>query len=250
MTLSDDDSYPGSKNGAGVWQRIISLMPEHDNYFELFLGKGAVMRRKRPAPLLNVGADIDAEVLTWWRRRPTSSELTLLQGDSLRILSSHPAMQDPRTLVYLDPPYLAETRTRLFYAYEFEDPAQHAELITIARGLRCMVMISGYWSPLYAAMLERWRVDSFRAMTRGGVRTEHVWMNFEAGRPLHDVRFVGQGFRERERIKRKRNRWVARFAAMPGAERQVIREALDVVDRPSPEPAVRSASPLLAMEAS
>jgi hypothetical protein len=46
---------------------------------------------------------------------------------------------------------------------------------------------------------------------------------------LHDTRFVGEGFRERERIKRKRDRWRRRFAAMPPAERQVIAEALRAV---------------------
>lgn len=29
--------YPGSKGGPGVWQRIISQMPAHENYAELFL---------------------------------------------------------------------------------------------------------------------------------------------------------------------------------------------------------------------
>jgi DNA adenine methylase len=64
MTLLD--SYPGSKAGSGVWQRIISQMPAHVNYFEPFLGHGAVLRRKKPAPALNVGCDVDAGVIDWW----------------------------------------------------------------------------------------------------------------------------------------------------------------------------------------
>jgi site-specific DNA-adenine methylase len=50
--------YPGGKNGAGVYQTIINLMPPHDVYIEPFLGGGAIMRQKRPA-LLNIGVDLD-----------------------------------------------------------------------------------------------------------------------------------------------------------------------------------------------
>ena len=51
-------TYPGGKNGPGVYQRIISLMPPHQTYIEPFLGGGAIMRLKRPASL-NIGIDRD-----------------------------------------------------------------------------------------------------------------------------------------------------------------------------------------------
>lgn len=235
------ESYPGSKAGAGVWQRIISLMPAHENYFELFLGHGSVMRRKLRAPGLNVGVDDDPEVCAWWQGRPTPPWMTILQEDALQILSSHPAMQDPNTLVNLDPPYLREVRTRLFYNREFATREEHIQLLNVIRPLRCMVMISGYWSELYEEGLIGWEHYDFNAMTRGGVRREFVWCNFNSDLPLHDTRFVGDGFRERERIKRKRSRWVSRLAAMPAAERQVIREALGVVDRASPPMTIAAA---------
>ena len=42
-------SYPGGKNGAGVYQAIINQMPPHQTYIEGFLGSGAVLRMKKPA---------------------------------------------------------------------------------------------------------------------------------------------------------------------------------------------------------
>ena len=42
-------TYPGGKNGAGEYQRIINHMPPHKTYIEAFLGSGAVMRHKRLA---------------------------------------------------------------------------------------------------------------------------------------------------------------------------------------------------------
>lgn len=43
--------YSGGKNGSGVFQRLICMMPPHKVYVEMFLGSGAVLRRKKPAGL-------------------------------------------------------------------------------------------------------------------------------------------------------------------------------------------------------
>lgn len=56
-------TYPGGKNGAGVYHRLINLMPPHDVYIEPFLGSGAIMRLKRPAEL-NIGVDRDPRALS------------------------------------------------------------------------------------------------------------------------------------------------------------------------------------------
>ena len=37
-------AYPGGKNGAGVYQTLINLIPPHDTYIETYLGGGAIMR--------------------------------------------------------------------------------------------------------------------------------------------------------------------------------------------------------------
>ncbi|MEL4287149.1 hypothetical protein AAEI02_19675 [Shewanella xiamenensis] len=54
----DIDNYLGGKNGSGVYQAIINLLPPHDTYIEGFLGTGAVMKRKAPA-LRNIGLDLN-----------------------------------------------------------------------------------------------------------------------------------------------------------------------------------------------
>jgi hypothetical protein len=62
MTASGIVTYPGGKNGAGVYQTIISQMPPHEVYIEPFLGGAAIMRLKRPARL-NIGVDLDIAAL-------------------------------------------------------------------------------------------------------------------------------------------------------------------------------------------
>ena len=60
--------YPGGKGGAGVYQTIINGMPRPEVYVESFLGGGAVMAAKHPAGL-NIGVDLDAEVIAQARSR-------------------------------------------------------------------------------------------------------------------------------------------------------------------------------------
>jgi hypothetical protein len=40
---------------------------------------------------------------------------------------------------------------------------QHEELLDVIRRLPCNVAISGYWSPLYASVLQEWRLFDRRA---------------------------------------------------------------------------------------
>lgn len=220
-------TYPGGKQGAGVYQRIICQMPPHTTYVEGFLGGGAIMRLKRPA-IASIGIDADKDVLldaqSW---AGTIPGLCLRHADAIRWLSSHAISSD--TLCYLDPPYLVQTRKtkRLIYRCELTDD-DHARLLAVIVKLDCMVAISGYWSEMYAAALHDWRVISFNAHTRGGTQaTEWLWMNYPEPLELHDYSYLGDGYRERERIKRKKERWTRRLHGMPTLERHALMAAID-----------------------
>lgn len=239
--------YPGGKNGAGVYQTIINLMPPHDVYIEPFLGGGAIMRQKRPA-LLNIGIDLDPVVIDQWQARTVDdarsgiarnddaagstvisgddrSRFQFRHGDGLAFLASYPF--SGAELVYCDPPYMHETRGRPdLYRFEMDD-RHHAALLETIKALPCRVMISGYWTQRYAAALKDWNATSFEAMTRAGrTAIEWLWFNFPAPIALHDYRYLGEDFRERERIKRKKQRWVNRLHIMPALERRALLAAI------------------------
>lgn len=176
-------SYLGSKAASGVYQKIIAQMPPHDTYIETHLGGGAIMQRKPPA-LRNVGIDLDAEALKNFVFSHQLSHVSLVNRDAVEYLKSFDFASAGRVLVYADPPYLPETRTsnaRYRYEYTVED---HHRLLSCLLGLpdNVNIILSGYPSALYDSMLPEWRTCEFQAMTRGGVRTEKLWMNFSEGR--------------------------------------------------------------------
>jgi hypothetical protein len=88
-----------------------------------------------------------------------------------------------------------------------------------------MVMISSYPCGLYEAWLRGWRRFEFQAMTRGGVRTEVIWMNFPSC-GSHWATFAGVNFTDRQRIKRKAQRWADNYRRLPAGEQTAILAAI------------------------
>lgn len=229
--------YPGNKSADGVYHRIIGLMPPHDVYVEAFAGSGAIFRNKKPAAR-SVLIDMDADVAGYWRRQELAN-VTVVHGDALRVLMDYP--WTGRELVYADPPYVrAVRRSQLpIYRHEMTD-AQHADLLTVLKCLPCPVLLSGYRCDLYDAALASWQRFDFLASTHAGPALESVWLNYPL-QALHDWRYLGRNFRERERIKRKQTRWRKRLASMPHLERAAMLDTL--LELASSEPASGTASP-------
>jgi hypothetical protein len=112
------------------------------------------------------------------------------------------------------------------YRYELE-AARHEELLQVLVRLRCFVLLSGYPSEMYRRALASWRVIEYDTMTRGGrSRVECLWCNFPEPQALHDYRYLGRDYRERERIRRKVARWVKRLSGMTVLERRAVESAL------------------------
>jgi len=238
-------TYPGGKNGAGVYQRIICQLPPHTTYIEGFLGSGAIMRLKKPA-IASIGIDADSRVMAQARAWACDVPgLELVHADAIRWLASHDLTPD--TLIYLDPPYLMETRRgqRSIYRYELTDN-DHARLLATIVKLDGMIALSGYWSEMYADTLKDWRSISFTTTTRGGSQArEWLWMNYPQPTELHDYRYLGDGYRERERIKRKKQRWTSRLQAMPALERYAMFASIEELrdrDIAAPETAMEPES--------
>lgn len=230
--IDDDSSYLGAKGGSGVYQAIINLMPPHDLYIEGFLGTGTIMRKKAPAKK-SIGLEIFPAVIDRFNRTAAQLDVTVINCNAIDYLEQFTPDNAVPTLIYLDPPYVHSTRTsNSRYQHEMTD-ADHRRLLRIIKRLAAKqninVMISGYRNEIYDNMLADWFSKDFQAMTRGGVRTETIWCSFQPGE-VHYHQFAGENYIERQRIKRKAQRWAENFKAMPKPERQAIMAALLSID--------------------
>lgn len=208
--------YSGGKGKS--YPHLLNLMPPHRTYIETHLGGGAVMRHKRAAQY-QIGIDVDPLIVGKWNKmqdRPCE----IVCADAVSYLTKQTV--DEKTLIYADPPYVPSTRKRSrVYRHDYTD-GDHERLIACLCTMPCMVMISGYDSELYRSLLGGWTRVSFRAKTHTDVREESVWLNFEPPRHLHDSNYLGRSFREREAIKRRRNRIQSRIEGLSGIEQHSL----------------------------
>ena len=221
-------SYFGSKATSGLYQPIIAMMPPHDTYIETHLGGGAIMKRKPPA-LNNIGIDVDPRPLSKFE---CNYPVHLINGCAHQFLRSYDYLGTE--LVYSDPPYLVHTRTsQRKYRFDYQE-RDHIELLALLKTLPCNVILSGYASSLYDELLPGWHTLELQVMNQGGVRTEKLWFNFVVDR-VHWASFAGKNFTDRQRIKRKAQRWGKNYAAMPKAERLAVLAAMmeiEIVETP------------------
>lgn len=211
--------YPGGKNHTGIFQRIINLIPPHRVYVEGFLGSGAIMRFKSPAPV-TIGID---------RLAPNPALLQagreIIQADFLAWAAAYPWQGDE--FVYLDPPYLHGTRTKKkMYEFEMTD-ADHRRLLRWAVACPARVLLSGYPSAMYAEALAGWTCDTYRVFTRAHTwKKECLWFNYPRPDVLHDLSYLGKDFRERWRNEKRRRNLVGKFLRLPPLERAALFSAL------------------------
>ena len=219
-------TYPGGKEVDGTYQTLINMIPPHDYFVSGFLGNCAVMRHKKPAPLDNIGVDIDFDVIrSWHENKP--SWLALKCDDVIDFLGKK-YFNNEGTFIYLDPPYPINSRKTKAKIYRFEmSDEQHVQLLKNIKGLKANVMISTYDNPIYKKGLERWNKVQFQSKTRRGMATETVYMNYALPHRLHDYSFLGLNFTDRQRIKRKVERHVNKLRSLPNLERNAIIEKVN-----------------------
>ncbi len=110
--------------------------------------------------------------------------VVILNRDAVEVVKQQ---DGDKTLFYLDPPYLFETRTSTgVYQHEMSEE-QHRELLEALAGCQGKFLLSGYPSDLYdqAARTHGWHHVDFELPNHASGKadkprmTERVWMNFE-----------------------------------------------------------------------
>lgn len=107
------------------------------------------------------------------------------------LIEQRPALQvierydEAEALIYLDPPYVTETRSQKrrggkpFHAYAHELTGDdHAELLERIQSCKASVVLSGYPNEKYDRVLKGWQRHEIGAHADGALdRTEVVWLN-------------------------------------------------------------------------
>jgi DNA adenine methylase len=240
---STSESYNGGKSGNGTYQTIINHIPPHDLYAELFAGHAGVFRKIRRAAF-SILNDINPEVMQRWENSTSLKDCLVCQdyrqGNLFNKREAKPVVILKNThykyiiqklttansaFLYLDPPYLMETRKstqKLYGAFDWPDIRPHEELLAQIKHIAVNTMISSYGNSLYDSELKAWNKTKFNSTTRRGVREETIYFNYDPPTILHDFSYLGADYRERERIKRKVVRFEEKIKRLPAMERTAI----------------------------
>lgn len=117
-----------------------------------------------------------------WRKVPeqlraVADRLTDAEIESRDALEVIERFNGADVLLYVDPPYLRQTRTAKLYARETDD-AHHVELLALLRRHRGQAVVSGYVSELYEDALGGWEGIVVRTpkVEKGATRDEVLWI--------------------------------------------------------------------------
>lgn len=225
-------TYNGGKAGNGTYQQIINNIPKHDLFVDAMVGNGGIfLNLKRPG--VTVINDVDGSVIKRFRDLIAKNDdyghkdsLIVENDDYAGIIAKYECAAD-KVFFYFDPPYLKETRKsqRDLYKFEWEEE-DHLRFLQAAVTVKSDVMISHYPCNLYNKALTKWRTHDFESQTRNGKAIERIYMNYSKPEVLQDFSYLGNDYRERQRIKRKIQRQLQKLKEMPADERTGILSAV------------------------
>jgi DNA adenine methylase len=97
---------------------------------------------------------------------------------------------NPKVLVYCDPPYMLQTRHGKQYRYEMTDD-EHEELLDTLLDHKGKVLLSGYDTELYQRKLSGWHQERTLAYSQVSSKKEEVlWMNFIPANQMNLTEFI------------------------------------------------------------
>lgn len=237
MTIPGYESYFGGKGSMGAHQFIINHIPPHEVFISACLGLCYVLRKIYPAQE-TIGIEINPKVYQAWCEAEKDRKLTLINDNSHDWLYAHEWDHFRRQFLYVDPPYLMDARksSRKVYFKEWT-PMEHELYLKRLLWLdtlypSVLIMVQHYPHPLHDELLLRngWHHADYEANTRQGIAKERIYMNYPTPDELHDYRYVGKDYREREVITKLKQKWTGQFQRMIPAEREAIFEAMEGFD--------------------
>ncbi len=207
--------YPGSKGGNGTWQQIISQIPKCDIFIEAMAGSGILSSKIDPSSCSTITNDYE---------RSIPADLHLHYRN---LIDKYDCIAGTTVTFYFDPPYMFSTRksSRQLYKLEWTD-SDHDLFLARVLTVKSYCMISHYPCEKYTQALQSWRTIRYPSMTRNGIATEQLWLNFNVPKLLLSADKVGSDCWRRQAIQRKIARLSAKLSKLEPTERAAIITAL------------------------
>lgn len=106
----------------------------------------------------------------YWSLLPTRilnivERLKMVQIENMDALELIALYNRKSTLLYVDPPYLLETRTSKHYKHEFTTRKKHMELLEVCMKHKGFCLISSYDNELYNTILKDWTKRTIKVQT-------------------------------------------------------------------------------------
>lgn len=237
------EKYFGGKEGKGVYQSIINQIPPHSFYMELYVGNGAIFRKKK-ASLYTLLCDKSPKVVAEWEKLGVQKvhfsdwefnpkKLCIVNECAIELLKIDFCECRPLdfegNFIYLDPPYPIHIRKQQRPVYECEMTIQeHNDLLEVISCYRhSKIMISSYPNEIYDEALTTWRKVDFVGRTEKGTAIERIYMNYPEPTELHDYRYLGRNFRERWVIEKSTRNIINKFKRLPILQRNAVLDAVN-----------------------
>ena len=146
-----------------------NLRTKNSMRFEILRNSGALTRFHQSLP----------EIIMLASERLKHNKKSIVQIENRNVFELLPKYNCENVFMYLDPPYMPETRKKKkVYKHELTSD-EHEELLKLICQSKAKIIISGYRSELYTHYLNGWRLEQTTAKDQAGNnRTECIWMNY------------------------------------------------------------------------
>lgn len=203
-------------------------------FVSAFVGNGGIERRFN-LPANNYFFDTNPVVVDAWQavlkgynKKNPQQKIVVKKESGLTAIAAF-KNDDKTTLIFCDPPYLFDTRVsqqKLYGQHEwsYED---HVMFLNLLKGSTCNIIITHPPHILYENMLTGWSIKDFTYINSAGNKcADRCWYNYPTPTILQDFTYLGSDYRQRELIKNKTTRHMAKLQRLPAAERNAILSAV------------------------
>ena len=218
---TDFSKYPGRKDIPGVYHKIINEIPKHDVYCELFAGSAGLFSKITTPPGVIILNDLFDQVCSFLTTRYPGAIVT--NDCMIRRLKEIESNYTQEVFIFLDPPYLHDTRPCSVNLYEKEiDYQYHVVMLDTILKSKLKIAIIHPICSLYDSKLALWRSVDISIRYNKKTSYERLYMNYDKPVLLQDCNFVGASNIRRQQLRRIAKRWIVRIENMQDDEKQYI----------------------------